>query len=58
MGHELIAGMMVVHPDDLLTIAAAREVACQDCDFEIGPWMTDVARDYLINQHTIRAEFE
>jgi hypothetical protein len=35
--HKPIAGMMVVHPEDLNTVAQARTVNCEDCDRTYNP---------------------
>lgn len=35
--HDWVAGMMGVHDEDLVSIAAMRSVECQRCELEIGP---------------------
>lgn len=35
--HAWVAGMMVVHPEDLASVAAHREVECEGCEKVIGP---------------------
>lgn len=32
-GHSWVAGMMVVDPEDLATIAATRMVECEKCEY-------------------------
>jgi hypothetical protein len=35
--HAWVAGMMYVHPEDLLSVAAAREVECEKCELIFRP---------------------
>ncbi len=35
--HSWVAGMMVVHPEDVASVAAVREVVCETCDKVYDP---------------------
>jgi hypothetical protein len=39
--HSWVAGMMYVHDEDLVTIAAMRPVECERCETVIGPDTAD-----------------
>lgn len=36
-GHTPVAGAMIVHPEDIDTVAASRRVECQRCDAHYQP---------------------
>ena len=35
--HSWVAGVMVVHDEDLATVAASRTVECERCELTVGP---------------------